>query len=517
MHFIYIVNKKGKPLMPTTRQARIRHLIREKKAVVINGNPFTVRLKYDTPDITQQIYGGMDTGRENIGTASSFEDGCCVYRAEVMTNNKAIHKEMVGRKACRQSRKRYDRQKKQRKAFREDNTIRNGQDTVLRNNRECKSVTVRYSGAEVPVECKVIHGQEAQFSNRKREEGWLTPSARHLIQMHVLSFERMCEILPITDFALENVKFDFQKLENEGITDWQHGPLYGYKDYKAYINDIQDGKCLLCGCDHIDEYHHIIPKSEGGSDTAKNIAGLCWDCHHEINGVHKNNDNAALLSELKEGKQSIYKVSLLNSIMPYLIAEFADVCSRREINFHVTNGYETKRTRERYGILKGHDFDAYAISLSGREGLGDVNIFNNSYKLRRFKKKSNNNIQANGQREYYLGKKLVAINRHKAETQNADSLEEFRNSYGEDAVSRLTVKPAKRIYTFHKADVIAPIHAGDIVRYEKHNKIKGNTKITVFVADSVRIGEQKVSHDGTKSKKLKYCRRIHSGCLQYVK
>lgn len=101
MNYIYVLNKRGKPLMPTTRQSHIRKLIKAKKAVVINGNPFTVRLKYETADITQSLYGGMDTGRENIGEGVSLENGECVFLCETETKNKSIKKKMDERRTYR--------------------------------------------------------------------------------------------------------------------------------------------------------------------------------------------------------------------------------------------------------------------------------------------------------------------------------------------------------------------------------------------------------------------------------
>ena len=49
---VYVVNKKGKPLMPTTRYGKVKRLLKSGKAVVINNNPFTIRLKYDTTELT---------------------------------------------------------------------------------------------------------------------------------------------------------------------------------------------------------------------------------------------------------------------------------------------------------------------------------------------------------------------------------------------------------------------------------------------------------------------------------
>lgn len=44
-------------------------------------------------------------------------------------------------------------------------------------------------------------------------------------------------------------------------------------------------------------------------------------------------------------------------------------------------------------------------------------------------------------RKYLLDSKVVAANRHKAIEQKSDSLEEFREAYGDAAVSQLTVRP----------------------------------------------------------------------------
>ena len=39
--------------------------------------------------------------------------------------------------------------------------------------------------------------------------------------------------------------------------------------------------CAICGNDG-EEIHHIIPKSEGGNDTADNLVLLCHECHRKI-------------------------------------------------------------------------------------------------------------------------------------------------------------------------------------------------------------------------------------------
>ncbi|WP_434291753.1 RRXRR domain-containing protein, partial [Clostridium botulinum] len=53
--------------MPTNRYAKIRVLLKFKKAVVVNSKPFTIKLLYDTKNFTQSITLGIDSGYLNIG------------------------------------------------------------------------------------------------------------------------------------------------------------------------------------------------------------------------------------------------------------------------------------------------------------------------------------------------------------------------------------------------------------------------------------------------------------------
>ena len=63
------------------------------------------------------------------------------------------------------------------------------------------------------------------------------------------------------------------------IRKWEYGngPLFGYKDYKDYINDIQDCKCLLCGKNPIQYYHHIKKRSDGGSNKIDYVGIVIMD------------------------------------------------------------------------------------------------------------------------------------------------------------------------------------------------------------------------------------------------
>ena len=211
--------------------------------------------------------------------------------------------------------------------------------------------------------------------------------------------------------------------------------------------------------------------------------------------------------------------------MPVLIEEVSEFCINNNYKFSVTDGYSTSVTRKQMNLPKTHCIDAYCISMTNK--LFQCKMLPSViYEQRRFKKKSGNIISKRNNREYYIkeGDKfvLVAKNRHKATEQSFPSLEEYLSEYAlthteyeciKQARS-LIIKPCKRTYTYHREEKAAPIHPGDIVKYEKHNK-KGNTKTEVFVAESIKLSKNQICYE-TKGKNLKLCKRIMSTSVPYV-
>ena len=59
---VYVQDINGKPMMPTTRHGKVRRLLKDKKAVVVNLCPFTIKLTYVTSDYKQEIVLGVDAG-----------------------------------------------------------------------------------------------------------------------------------------------------------------------------------------------------------------------------------------------------------------------------------------------------------------------------------------------------------------------------------------------------------------------------------------------------------------------
>ena len=59
---VYVLNKNGKPLMPTERHGKVRRMLKEGKAKVVKAKPFTIHLAYETTTFTQDITLGIDAG-----------------------------------------------------------------------------------------------------------------------------------------------------------------------------------------------------------------------------------------------------------------------------------------------------------------------------------------------------------------------------------------------------------------------------------------------------------------------
>ena len=68
---VYILSENGQPIMPTENHAKVRVLLKEKKAKVIKRCPFTIQLLYSSTNYTQPISLGVDAGSKHIGLSKT--------------------------------------------------------------------------------------------------------------------------------------------------------------------------------------------------------------------------------------------------------------------------------------------------------------------------------------------------------------------------------------------------------------------------------------------------------------
>lgn len=432
---VYVQNKSGNPLMPTTRCGHVRILLKQKKANVVCRKPFTIRLLYDTPDITQPLYLGIDPGRMNIGLCVVDENGEARFAAQVVTRNNEIPKLMEKRKECRQKHRNCGRRQVKRRRARREGTVKG------------ETFTRKLPGCEKSITLHDINNKEARFSNRFRPEGWLTPTANQLLQTHINVVKKIAKILPITDVVFELNKFAFMQLDNPDIRPWeyQRGQLFGYHGcVEDAVFAIQNGTCLFCekGIDH---YHHVVPRRKHGSNTLGNIVGLCEE-HHTL--VHTSDEWKESLKEIKDGLNKRYgALSVLNQIFKKLEMNLAAMYPSHT---YCVSGRDTKEYRDTYGVEKYHWLDAYCIAsiVVGNEAKDTKEIALFAIKqFRRHDRQACNQEMLN--RKYLLDGKVVATNRRKAYEQEQDSLKEYRETLikkvgiegAEEHISQLIVKP----------------------------------------------------------------------------
>lgn len=480
--YIYVQASDGTPLMPTKRKHHVQKLLKRGKAVVVEHVPFVVRLRYDGPKNTQPLYGGTDPGRTNLGDSVMTSDGIVVYKDHVETRNKEVAKLMAGRRGFRQASRRGERLARKRLAKCLGTTAK-------------KLLERKLPGCEKPVKVKDIINTEARFNNCHRPENWITPSVRQLVQTHVNMVRRIKEFLPVDTWTLETNKFAFMKLDDGSVvgTDFQNGKLRGYKDDDDYVFHLQEGRCLCCGRERIDHYHHIVPKSRGGSDRWYNKAGLCDDCHDK---VHTGRIDLSAVGE----KKRYAGLSVLNQAIPRIAEEIGKTVR----HFDTSTGKDTHDIRELFGIEKGHDNDAVCIAAYGAP-VSEITDTVHTYEVKQYCRHDRARIRSQRERTYCVqngstksGKpkyKAVAKNRRPRYEQEKSGYKALSDmGYTRQQISILHVKKSRRYYNDVKRDLpgVEFFHNGK--RYVKSGQLNGGLYFraegqgkTNFTASECRI------------------------------
>ena len=111
--------------------------------------------------------------------------------------------------------------------------------------------------------------------------------------------------------------------------------------------------CQCCGKKNKRlEVHHIIYRSNNGSDDLENLITLCEDCH---TGIHDGTKTLKLKGKKKSNLRYATQMSVLRSM---LLKHYSDAIE--------TFGFVTKANREALGLMKDHYIDAVLIASSGQ-------------------------------------------------------------------------------------------------------------------------------------------------------
>ena len=309
---VYVISLSGQPLMPTENHAKVRILLKTKKAKVIKRCPFTIQLAYDSTTYTQDITLGVDSGSKHIGLSATAKNKV-LFESDVELRNDIV--DLLS--------------------------------TRRQNRRARRNRKTRY--------------RKPRFNNRKRKDGWLAPSVQTKIDTHLTVIRKVHEILPISKIIVEVASFDIQKIQAvqtgksvpEG-TDYQKGDQLGFWNVREYVFFRDGHQCQCCKGklkDKILNVHHIESRKTGG-DAPNNLITLCETCH---TGHHKG--TVKLPKTIHRGMS--FRDAAFMGIMRWA---FYNKLKEIYPNVNLTYGYITKNTRIENCLPKDHYIDARCIS-----------------------------------------------------------------------------------------------------------------------------------------------------------
>lgn len=302
---VYVQNKEGKPLMPTTRYGKVRRMLKNGLAKVIQREPFTIQLTYETTEFIQPVSLGVDAGTKHVGVSATTETKE-LYASEVQLRTDIVDL-LAARRAARRDRR--------------------GRKTRYR---------------------------KARFNNRGLGKHRFAPSVENRIQTHLRMIESVCKILPVSSVTIEVAQFDTQLIKNPNVSgeQYQQGEQMGFWNVREYVLCRDGHTCQHCkgkSKDKVLNVHHIESRKTGGNSPG-NLITLCETCHKQY---HQGK------FELKVKRSTRLRDAAAMSIMRWELYNRAKLIYS---NVSLTYGYITKNIRISNGLQKGHAVDARCIS-----------------------------------------------------------------------------------------------------------------------------------------------------------
>ena len=328
MQRVFVLDNQKQPLSPCS-PARARQMLRDGKAAVYRRYPFTIILKERAGGNTQPIELKFDPGSKTTGIAlvqHNKNNRRVIWAAELNHRGHQIKKALEQRRAIRRSRR----------------------------NRK-----IRY--------------RKPRFLNRTRPQGWLPPSLRSRVDNVKHWPARIIQFSPVTEIAVETVRFDLQKLENPEISgvEYHQGTLFGY-EVREYLLEKWGRTCVYCSKQNVPlEIEHVVSKSAGGSNRVSNLTLSCRDCN-EGKGAHP-------VAEFLAGKPEVLK-----RLQAQLKKPLKDAAAINSIRYAIGNtlkafglpvsfwsGGRTKFNRRKQQYPKAHWIDAACVGKTGESVVLD--------------------------------------------------------------------------------------------------------------------------------------------------
>lgn len=226
-----------------------------------------------------------------------------------------------------------------------------------------------------------------KFGQKRKPEGWLSPSATALKDAHIRAVNEVKKYLPVTKIRLEVAAFDTQKLKDptiEGVG-YQKPALYAKQNRKDFVLARDNWTCVYCGADGLGKksipltVDHVVPRhpksGQGGPDTVDNLVAACRKCQEEKGNLFLDdflekkskrdaNRIKRYINSLQKRNQALYQAAHVGQIKNALLRNTGAV---------PTLGYITKTDRialarrdKRLRFPKSHDIDAVVIASWGK-------------------------------------------------------------------------------------------------------------------------------------------------------
>jgi len=322
MQRVFILDHNKKPLMPC-HPARARKLLKNGKAAVYRRYPFIIIMKCRVGGDLQPIEIKFDPGSRTTGIAlvGHFDRGPeVIWAGNLNHRGHQIKRNLDSRRAVRRSRR----------------------------NRK-----TRY--------------RPARFNNRQRPKSWLPPSLRSRVDNVKNWMIKLSRLAPLTQIAVETVRFDTQKIQNPEISgvEYQQGELAGY-ELREYLLEKWDRECAYCGAKNVPlEIEHIQARSKGGSDRVSNLTLACTPCNQK-------KGNKDIKEFLKRKPKRLKKIQAqakvpLKDAAAVNATRYATGNVLKDFGLPITfsTGGRTKFNRTTRGYPKAHWIDAACVGESG--------------------------------------------------------------------------------------------------------------------------------------------------------
>ena len=215
--------------------------------------------------------------------------------------------------------------------------------------------------------------RKARWLNRANsiKKDRFSPTMQSKLHSHMKEIEYIKSILPITEMVFETGQFDTHLMKNPSLANpkvrywgYQRGTNYGFENTKAMVLNRDNYTCQCCKGKHKDsklEVHHIIFRSQGGSDEESNLITLCHTCHNDL---HSGKINLKLNGK---AKGNLKYATQMNSIRKQLFRLYPNAIE--------TFGYVTKANRLNLGVDKEHCYDACTIATQGKPFTVKSNLY----------------------------------------------------------------------------------------------------------------------------------------------